>query len=146
MWAGIGLSGMTGICIFEGKMDACLYTEILDGILLPFIQSRMPDGHRFMQDNDPKHTSRYAQDFYEEAGVNWWKTPPESPDLNPTENLWHELKEYIRREVMPKKKEELIQGIRRFWCTVSKEGIYCIPPVLSVLPSMLPLRFEDCST
>ena len=101
-------------------MDACLYTEILDGTLLPFIQSRMPDGHRFMQDNDPKHTSRYAQDFYEEAGINWWKTPPESPDLNPIENLWHELKEYIRREVKPKKKEELIQGIRQFWCTVSK--------------------------
>jgi len=26
-------------------------------------------------------------------------TPPESPDLNPIENMWHQLKEFIRREV-----------------------------------------------
>jgi transposase len=45
--------------------------------------------------------------------------PAESPDLNPIENLWHELKEYIRREVKPRTKEQLIDGIEAFWTTVS---------------------------
>ena len=63
-----------------------------------------------MQDNDPKHTSRKAQE-----GVNWWKTPAESPDCNPVENLWHELKEFIHREVKPSCKEDLIEGIHKFW-------------------------------
>ena len=67
-----------------------------------------------MQDNDPKHTSRYIQVFFEEEGVNWWKTPAESPDCNPIENLWHELKEYIRREVKPSTKGELTAGINEF--------------------------------
>ena len=38
----------------------------------------------------------------------------ESPNLNPIENVWHELKEYIRCVV----KAELISGILEFWETV----------------------------
>lgn len=120
VWAGISKKGATGVCIFEGKMDATLYCEILRQTLLPFIQTRFPPPvpHRFMQDNDPKHCSRYAQRFYEEVGINWWRTPPESPDLNPIENLWHELKEYLRREIKPRNKQELVDGISSFWSTV----------------------------
>ena len=46
-----------------------------------------------MQDNDPKHVSRYAWDYLANSDINWWKTPAESPDSNPIKNLWHELKE-----------------------------------------------------
>ena len=49
--------------------------------------------------------------------MNWWPTPPESPDINPIENLWHEM-EFLRREIKPKRKDELIEGIETFWQTV----------------------------
>ena len=42
------------------------------------------------------------------------------PDLNPIENLWHELKEYIRREAKPTTKQELVDGINTFWTTVDE--------------------------
>lgn len=74
--------------------------------------------HCFMQDNDPKHTSHAAQEFYTKSGINWWRTPAESPDMNPIENLWHELKEYIRWEVKPRNKQELVNGITLFWATI----------------------------
>ena len=118
VWGGISLQGRCGICIFEGKMNAPLYTNILDSSLVPFVKDVFPDHHRFMQDNDPKHTSRHAKRFLEEGSINWWKTPPESPDLNPIENLWLELKEFMRREVKPKNKQELLDGILTFWNTV----------------------------
>ena len=118
MWAGISWQGATEICIFDGIMNAPLFLQIIDRTLLPFIQERMPN-HRFMQDNDPKHTSKLAQSFFEDHGVQWWKTPAESPDLNPIENLWHELKEYIRREVKPTTKQQLVDGIVQFWKSVT---------------------------
>eukprot|EP00731_Ephydatia_muelleri_P004704 Em0002g880a len=109
-------------------MDAPLYVNILDTTLLPFIAQKFPSSHRFMAahrfmaDNDPKHTSKLAQQFLKEKHVNWWRTPAESPDLNPIE---HELKEYMymRREVKPKNKEELINGIKAFWRTVTPQDI-----------------------
>ena len=87
---------------------------------VPYLHTTFPEAgtHRFMQDNDPKHVSRYARDFLANSDINWWKTPAESPDLNPIENLWHELKEYIRREVKPNTKDELVNGILAFWATV----------------------------
>ena len=99
-------------------MNGPLYTMILEKTLLPFLKEVFPDGHRLMQDNDPKHTSKCGQVFLNENNINWWKTPAESPDLNPIENLWHELKEYMRREVKPQTKEQLISGIEQFWSTV----------------------------
>jgi len=74
-----------------------------------------------MQDNDPKHTSKMGQAFLDRHNIIWWKTPPESPDLNPIGNLWHELKKYLRREVKLKTKSELVDGIVEFWGSVSGE-------------------------
>ena len=54
VWAGISQRGATGIVIFDGILNKEKYTEILGDGLLPFIRDTYPDGHRFMQDNDPK--------------------------------------------------------------------------------------------
>ena len=141
MWAGISKRGCTGICIFDGIMKKKLFVSILEGTLLPFIKDVYPDGHKFMQDNDPKHTSLYAKEWIDDNEVNWWKTPAESPDLNPIENLWHELKEYIRREVKPKAKEELIQGIVKFWGTVDKNKcLKYIGHLKKVIPKVIEME------
>ena len=87
----------------------------------PVAKMLYPNRHRFVQDNDPKHTHARAQQFFQDRGINWWRTPPESPDCNPIENLWHDLKEHLRREVKPRSKEELIQRIVSFWETVDVE-------------------------
>ena len=98
------------------------------------LREKLPE-HRFMQDNDSKHTSRVAKAFFEENSINWWRTPPESPDLNPIEDLWHKLKFYLESRVKPRTKQELIDGIKKFWSkkiTVQKCNKYkAIPDVIA---------------
>ena len=50
-------------------------------------------------------------------GINLMISPPESPDLNPIENLWALLKHHIRRKSNPTTKDELLNSIKEFWGT-----------------------------
>lgn len=61
-------------------------------------------------------------EFVRDNSINYWPTPAESPDMNPIEMLWHELKSFLRRIVKPKNKEELVEGIQQFWQTVTPEN------------------------
>ena len=140
VWAGISRHGATKISIFDGIMDAELYCNILQTTLVPFINETFPE-HRFMQDNDPKHTSRQARAFMEEKGINWWRTPPESPDLNPIEDLWHELKFYLETKVKPQNKHELVAGIKRFWTRKITAG-KCTRYIDHVLKDVVPAVVE----
>lgn len=60
-------------------------------------------------------------EFVRDNSINYWPTPAKSPDMNPIEMLWHELKSFLRRIVKPKNKEELVEGIQQFWQTVTPE-------------------------
>ncbi len=94
-----------------------------------------------MMDNDPKHTSRHAKAFLIDLEVNWWITPPESPDANPIENLWNEMKNFMQREVKPRTKNELVERIKMFWQTmdINKCDKY-IRHLRKVLPRIIELN------
>ena len=121
VWAGISKNGTTDIAIFTGVMDSCGYQTIMKEYLLPFISRAYPQGHRLVMDNDPKHRSKSTSEWMKANKINHWPTPPESPDLNPIERVWAAMKYHIRRRVKPTKKEELTQGIREFWSTVTPD-------------------------
>lgn len=112
---GISTRGATQLVIFTGIMTAVRYCTILETALLPFLKDVFPDSHRYQQDNDPKHCANYTKIFFQENNVNWRRTPPESPDLNPIENIWGSMKNYLQHQYKPRDLDSLVEGISTFW-------------------------------
>ena len=104
--------------MIDGIMTATRYGNILKASLVPFVQECY---HRVYQDNDPKHTSKYIQEFFDINRISWWKSPAESPDLNPIEKVWGSMKTYLRDKHKPRNLEELKEGIRAYWKRLTPE-------------------------
>jgi hypothetical protein len=138
VWGGISRRGTTQIAIFQGIMEKTFFTtEILDNRALSFICSVYPDGHRFQQDNDPKHRSKMARDFMRDNGINWvddW--PSESPDINPIEMVWAAFKRHIYIQAWTTV-DELVAAILSYWekelsveaCNKYIDHIFKVAPV-----------------
>ena len=66
---------------------------------------------------------------------------PESPELKPIENLWHEPKFYLESKVKPQNKQELVDGINAFWAmSVTEEK--CAKYIDHVLKKVVPVVVE----
>jgi hypothetical protein len=59
--------------------------------------------------------------FREQNNIRTLPFPPKSPDLNPIENLWHLVKDELRRGPKPSNLVELKLYVKKAWLSVPPE-------------------------
>ncbi len=89
-------------------MNADHYINILtENLETSCIRMGIEDEFIFQQDNDPKHCAKKTKKFFVDNDMEVLEWPPQSPDLNPIENLWCHLDEKIPLDRRHKREEFL---------------------------------------
>lgn len=87
----VGSKTLAPFC-FQGTCDGRLFTMWIKDFLVP----ELKPGQVIIMDNAAFHKSATTRELIEGAGCQLLFLPPYSPDLNPIETFWANLKEKIR--------------------------------------------------
>ncbi len=81
-------SGFEASFLFEGTCDTKVFNTWLEKELAPLLH----DNHIVIMDNATFHKSQETRDIIKAAGCFVLFLPPYSPQLNPIEKLWANIK------------------------------------------------------
>jgi transposase len=138
VWGCMGWNGVGKLTEVQGIMDAKQYCEILeDGLQESFDKLGMAEEERiFQQDNDPKHTSKKATEWFDNNDIQVLVWPAQSPDINPIEHLWVHLKRALQQYPTPPK------GVHELWDRVGEEWNKISPETCQKLVESMPRRIQ----
>jgi transposase len=121
MWGCFSSRGVGPMKLFDENMDARMYTDYMARYMKPYALRTWPNKPwHFLQDNASYHGARASYQWFHNNGVSLIPLSPHSPDLNPIENLWADLKRRIEARNVSSI-EELKQIASQEWSNTTSE-------------------------
>lgn len=134
VWGAISVKGKSILVKIRDKIDSKKYQEILEKAL-PSIRKILPK-FILMQDGATPHTSRSTKNWLSSNNISVASWPPNSPDLNPIENVWGLMKREVERQ-NPRNMIDLEKIIDNVW-----DGLTI--KYFKTLFQSIPRRIQSC--
>lgn len=139
----------------RGFMECHHYTERLNGEFCEdYIRERFPEmfeasanprGKLFLQDGDPNQNSAAAKLAMDAVGCRLFKIPARSPDLNPIENAFHNIRRKLNDDALEGKIEceTFQQFCRRVRNTILDYSAEVIDRTIDSMPKRIDLVIKN---
>lgn len=136
VWGAFSYYGVGKLVFLEKgvTMNGLRYLELLYDNLEDCFDECKAD--RFQQDGASCHTCRCVREWFHDCGINYitdW--PPNSPDLNPIENIWSIMKKELR-ERDTSSLSKLQESLTNVWKNISVD-------LLHKLVDSIPNRLQE---
>jgi len=86
--------GMKGQYTYPGSLNAKLFILYLDTFVLPIFEN----GQTLIMDRHPVHQAKTVQQFLNKNNIKFIYLPAYSPELNPIEEAFSKIKQYIKKQ------------------------------------------------
>ncbi|KAK3553212.1 hypothetical protein QTP86_031817 [Hemibagrus guttatus] len=118
VWGCFAASGPGRLAVINGTVNSAVYQKILKENVQPSVcDLKLKRTWVLQQDNDPKHTSKSTSEWLKKNKMKTLEWPSQSPDLNPIEMLWHDLKKVVHAR-KPSNVAELQQFCKDEWAKI----------------------------
>lgn len=110
VWGALSFKSFYLEIIENGTINSRKYCNIIQNFV-PHANALFPNGWILEQDGATPHTSHETRNFFMDNFLQILQWPPNSPEINPIENVWTVLKAFVEKK-NPQSKHELIQYIQ----------------------------------